>query len=265
MEIVQNTNVSISELLLEIIKPSVVTVLRHRLLFPYRIRTCSSYLWVTFELGCKQSNSSELPIKLQGVIPPELSQGGQSMAGCAAVAALCPGITDRAGRYGHSASTLNLVLIYQDLKDRNKKHFVLAAVEDWHLNGSLHCLFSGVGALLCSEHIVVWQSLLRTVHSFSEYLRAAASHEPLVWAAPRSASGDFHGNLRPFSTVSLCQGSLLPSSPPGCWSSCPALSPVRAHCHWRYFFISAEEAPEDLWMCDLSRESLMLICALLLG
>lgn len=44
MEIVQNTNVSISELLLEIIKPSVVTVLRHRLLFPYRIRTCSSYL-----------------------------------------------------------------------------------------------------------------------------------------------------------------------------------------------------------------------------
>lgn len=57
METVQNTNVSISEPLLEIIKPSVVAVLRQRLLFTYRIRTCSSYFWVTFDLDCKQSDS----------------------------------------------------------------------------------------------------------------------------------------------------------------------------------------------------------------
>lgn len=44
------------------------------------------------------------------------------------------------------------------------------------------------------------------------------------------------------------------------------LSEMGAQYHCRYFFISAEEAPEDLWRCGgVSRESLMLIYALLLG
>lgn len=227
---VQNTNVSISEPLLEIIKPSVIAVLRHRLLFPYGIRTCSSYPWVPLELGCKQwllwAPHQAPRCDSPRALPGRAEHGWLCWLGAAAEhwqPSPLPWDYIPAGRWGHSASTLNLVWICQDLKDTNKKHFVLAALEDWHLNGSLHCLFSGVGALLCSEHIVVWQSLLWAVHSFPEHLRAAASHEPLVWAAPRSASADFHGNWWPLSTVSLCQGSVLPSSPPGCWSSCPSL------------------------------------------
>lgn len=248
---------------LEIIKPSVVTVLRHRVLFPYRIRTSSSYLRVIFALGCKQCDSSELPMKLQGVIPSRALPGSRAWLGvlavsyCRALAALCRGITYPAGRWGHSASTLNLFLICQDLKDRNKKHFVLAALEDWHLNGSLHCLFSGVGALLCSEHIVVWQSLLWAVHSFPEHLRAADSHEPLVWPAPRSASAAELGRL-PWQLVAVQHSqsvpglTLLPSSPPDCWSSCPSLE-------WEHSItggtFSSEEDSEDLWRCGgLSRE-----------
>lgn len=219
MEIVQNTNVSISEPLLETIKPSVVTVLRPRLLFPYGIRTCSSCLWAPLEPGCEQSGCSELPVQLQGVIPP--SSPGRAEHGwlCCLELLQSTGTPSPARDYISGCEvrplcqTLHLVWICQDLKDTDKKHFVLAALEDWHLTGSLHCLFSGAGALLCTEHIVVWQSLLWAVCSFPEHLRAAASHEALVWAAPRSASGDFHGNWWPFSTVRLCQGWLLPSPP----------------------------------------------------
>lgn len=112
-----------------------------------------------------------------------------------------------------------------------------------------------VSTLMCGSHS---SGQFTTLLSISEQqLHVSHWFEQL-----QGQPGEVPWQLGPFSTLSLCQGWVLPS-PPGCWSSAPHCRESTLSLH--VLFITAEEAPEQLWRWGgLSRESFVLIYALLL-
>lgn len=273
METVQNTNVSISELLLEIIKPSVVSGLGQRLLLTYRIRTCSSDLWVIFD----QSDSLWASRKAQRCDSLQsCPRESRAWHGCLWVTAehWQSSATGSRIRLGGKAS-LPAHLIYfwfvriSKTETKSTLSWLLWKTDTWM---ALCIVYSVV-----LEHCCAVSTLLCGSHSsgqftgFPEHLSSSFTWATCLTTSEFSlgsgAQGDFHGNWWPFSTISLCQGWLSTAAFITHWAlECFPLSRMRKQYHWRYFFISAEEAPENLWRCGgLSRESFMLIYALLLG
>lgn len=133
-----------------------------------------------------------------------------------------------AGRWGHSASTLNLVLICQGSQRQKQKALCPGCsgrlTLEWLFALSIQWCWS---AALQWAHCCVAVTPLGT-----SQLPWASQSSSFTWATCLTSSrvilssgtwGDFHGNWWPFSTTRLCQGWLCCSITPGCWSCCPSV------------------------------------------
>lgn len=224
-------NVFISEPLLEIVKPSVVTVLKHRFLFIYRIWTCSSYLWVLFDLGCQLSDSSELPVKLQGVIPCR-ALPGRAEHGWVWVSAelwLPSAMGSRIGPGGEAALPAHLIYFWFVGISKTQTKSTLSwpgrKADTWMALCIVysvvleHC--SAVSTLLCDTHssgqlpafLSISEQQLHTSHLFKQ-----------LQGQPGSGTRrGFYGNWWPFSTSVCARADSAAFITPWLWSSCPSV------------------------------------------
>lgn len=200
-------NVFISEPLLEIIKPSMITVLKHRLLLTYRIRTCS----VLFDLGCQQSDSSGLPVKLQGVIPCT-ALPGRPEHGWLWVSAelwLPSALGSRIGPGGKATLPAHLIYFWfvgiSKTQTRSTLCWPGRKADTWM---ALCIVYSVV-----LEHCSALSTLLCGIHSSGQlpaFLSISEQQLHLfkqLQGQPGSGTRRvFYGNWWPFSTLSPCQG-----------------------------------------------------------